>query len=241
MKLDLGDPDVVVAGLRAAIETPLGRAFAGRALRDITHADRLDELTFELPLAGGDAPRSLVTVDAIADLLRHHLEPDDVLAGYAGRLGAPALQQELRGFLNGSIDVVLRIHDDDGDQRFAVVDYKTNWLGGEGEELSAWHYRPSAMADAMQRAHYPLQALLYSVALHRYLRWRLPGYDPGRNLAGALYLFVRGMAGADTPEVDGQPCGVFAWQPPPGLVVALSDLLDVGVPADGFRVPGVGT
>ena len=27
---------------------------------------------------------------------------------------------------------------------------------------------------------YPLQALLYSVALHRYLRWRLPGYRPGR-------------------------------------------------------------
>ena len=30
----------------------------------------------------------------------------------------------------------------------------------------------------MVEAHYPLQALLYSVALHRYLRWRQPGYDP---------------------------------------------------------------
>ena len=48
----------------------------------------------------------------------------------------------------------------------------------------------------MQRAHYPLQALLYTAALHRYLRWRLPGYDPRRNLAGVLYLFVRGMTGA---------------------------------------------
>ena len=62
--------------------------------------------------------------------------------------------------------------------RFAVVDYKTNWLGGEGEDLTAWHYRPAALAAAMQRAHYPLQALFYVVALHRYLRWRLPGYDP---------------------------------------------------------------
>ena len=44
-----------------------------------------------------------------------------------------------------------------------------------------------------------LQALLYTVALHRYLRWRLPGYDPERNLAGVLYLFVRGMVGPDTP------------------------------------------
>ena len=32
----------------------------------------------------------------------------------------------------------------------------------------------------MYRHHYALQALLYTVALHRFLRWRLPGYDPER-------------------------------------------------------------
>ena len=47
----------------------------------------------------------------------------------------------------------------------------------------------------MEHAHYGLQALLYTVALHRYLRWRLPGYDPDVNLAGVLYLFLRGMTG----------------------------------------------
>ena len=80
----------------------------------------------------------------------------------------------------------------------------------------------------MERAHYGLQALLYTVALHRYLRWRLPGYDPARHLAGVLYLFVRGMSGADTPVVDGTPCGVFAWRPPAALVTALSDVLEGG-------------
>ena len=84
--------------------------------------------------------------------------------------------------------------------RFAVVDYKTNWLAPPGEELTAWHHRPAALAAEMQHAHYGLQALLYTVALHRYLRWRLPGYDPERNLAGVLYLFLRGMAGPDTPR-----------------------------------------
>jgi exodeoxyribonuclease V beta subunit len=73
-----------------------------------------------------------------------------------------------------------------------------------------------------------LQALLYSVVVHRYLRWRLPGYDPATHLGGVLYLYVRGMCGPDTPEVDGVPCGVFSWQPPATLVVALSDLLDGG-------------
>ena len=49
-------------------------------------------------------------------------------------------------------------------------------------------------------AHYPLQALLYGVALHRFLRWRLPDYDPERHLGGTLYLFVRGMCGPATPS-----------------------------------------
>ena len=30
---------------------------------------------------------------------------------------------------------------------------------------------------------------------------------------------------AETPEVDGQPCGVFAWHPPAAMVVELSDVL----------------
>ena len=34
------------------------------------------------------------------------------------------------------------------------------------------------------------------------------------------------MTGPDTPVVDGQPCGVFAWRPPAELVGALSDVLD---------------
>jgi exodeoxyribonuclease V beta subunit len=80
----------------------------------------------------------------------------------------------------------------------------------------------------MERAHYPLQALLYLAALHRYLRGRLPDYDADRHLAGVLYLFLRGMTGSGTPRVDGQPCGVFAWRPPTQLVEALSDLLDRG-------------
>jgi exodeoxyribonuclease V beta subunit len=153
-----------------------------------------------------------------------------VLAGYADRLDDPSLQPVLRGYLAGSIDLVLRFgrDGDGGAGRFAIVDYKTNWLGTEGEELSAWHYRPAALAEEMQRAHYPLQALLYTAAFHRYLRWRIRDYDPRRHLAGILYLFVRGMGGAATPRVDEQPCGVFAWCPPPALVEALSDLLDGG-------------
>jgi len=78
----------------------------------------------------------------------------------------------------------------------------------------------------MAEHHYPLQALLYSVALHRYLRWRVPGYDPARHLGGVAYLFVRGMAGKGTPVSRGNPYGVFNWRVPAALVISLSDLLE---------------
>ena len=215
--LDLGDPDRVVEGLRAAIETPLGPIVDGVRLRDVARADRRDELEFELPLAGGDEPTGRLTLRAIARALREHLPAGDPMAAYAARLEDPALRSQVRGFLTGSIDLVLRL---DG-RRFAIVDYKTNWLGPAGEPLTLTHYQPEALTAEMSRSHYGLQALLYTVALHRYLRWRMPGYEPGKHLTGVLYLFLRGMAGeADT--------GVFAWRPPGLLVVALSDLLDRG-------------
>jgi exodeoxyribonuclease V beta subunit len=213
---------VAVEGLRAAIETPL---VEGLRLRDISRSDRLDELDFELPLVGGDDPSGRLTLEAIAAALRRHLPADDPLAGYAERLEDPALRSTVRGFLTGSIDLVVRLEG----PRFAVIDYKTNWLGPPDEELTLGHYEPTALTAEMSRAHYALQALLYSVALHRYLRWRLPGYDPAIHLAGVLYLFLRGMAGADTPVVDGVPCGVFVWQPPGSLIAELSDVLDRGV------------
>ena len=95
-------------------------------------------------------------------------------------------------------------------------------LAGETEgavALAAAHYRADALTAEMERAHYGLQALLYLAALHRFLRWRLPGYDPDRNLAGASYLFLRGMTG--TPGA-----GVFTFAPSGVLVQAISELLD---------------
>jgi exodeoxyribonuclease V beta subunit len=221
--VELGsDEATVVAGLRTALQTPLGSLVGGLRLSAVGRGDRLDELVFELPLVGGERPSGRLLVRDIAALLEAFVPAGDPLQGYAERLRDPALWRELRGFLTGVIDLVLRVPDASGRVRYSVVDYKTNWLGAEGEELSARHYRPEALAEAMQRSHYPLQALLYLVALHRYLRWRLAPYDPARDLGGVLYLFVRGMLGEDDST------GVFAWEPPAGLVEALSDLLDRG-------------
>ena len=229
--VELGDPRAAAAGLAAAAQTPLGALLHGARLCDFGRADRLDELSFELALAGGDEPTGRLALATIAALLRDHLPVGDPLHAYAARLEDPALRPAVRGYLTGSIDLVLRVRGEDGaPPRFAIADYKTNWLAPPGDPLTAWHHRPSALAGEMRHRHYGLQALLYTVALHRYLRWRVPGYSADRHIAGVLYLFLRGMTGPGTPSVDGRPCGVFAWRPPGALVEALSDVFDSGAP-----------
>ncbi len=224
--------DELTDALVAVCDSPLGPLFGGRTLRAIGPRDRLCELDFELPLAGGDTPSARaggtdVLLGDIAGLLRKHLPEGDPVRAYADALAVPALgEQVLRGYLTGSVDLVARLVDEAGETSYVVVDYKTNWLGPREEPLTAASYRPAALDEAMGHSDYPLQALLYAVVLHRFLRWRQPGYDPARHLGGVAYLYLRGMCGPATPAVDGQPCGVFAWRPPVDLVTELSDLLD---------------
>jgi exodeoxyribonuclease V beta subunit len=224
----LGPPGLVggelAEALLPALRTPLGTLAGGRALTDIAPDDRLTELDFELPLRGGDRPNGVTLLRELSGLLRAHLPAEDPLAAYADALDDPVVGDgALKGYLGGSIDAVLRVAG-----RYVIVDYKTNRLGAVDEPLTAWHYRTEAMAAAMTHAHYPLQAMLYEVALHRFLRWRLRDYDPERHLGGALYLFLRGMCGPDVLAADGTVPGVFAWRPPAALVVAVSDALAVG-------------
>ena len=214
-----GSP-LLTTGLAQAISTPLGSLLGDVSLRQFGPDRRLNELAFELPLrTRGHA----ATVAGIGRLITDHLGPDDVLARWASALRDGAFDVDLAGHLTGSIDLVLRL--DDG--RFVVADYKSNRLVPAGTVPPPDAYGRDALAGAMAEHHYPLQALLYEVALHRYLRWRLgPAYSPGDHLGGSAYLFVRGMAGPDTPSVDGHRDGVFDWAVPADLIVELSDLLD---------------
>jgi exodeoxyribonuclease V beta subunit len=222
------DREELADALVAVCDSPLG-PLVGSTLREVPLSDRLREMDFELPLAGGDLASGVVDtrLGDLVPMLERHLPEGDPVRAYAAALTGPLGEQTLRGYLTGSVDVVLRIRSDEG-PRYLVVDYKTNWLGPMDEPLTAHSYRPEALAGAMGHSDYPLQALLYAAVLHRFLRWRQPGYDPAVHLGGVLYLYLRGMCGPATPLVGGSPCGVFAWQPPVALVEELSDLLDGG-------------
>ena len=50
------------------------------------------------------------------------------------------------------------------------------------------------MLEEILSHHYPLQYILYTLALHRYLKSRLGSeYDYSRDFGGVCYLFLRGM------------------------------------------------
>jgi exodeoxyribonuclease V beta subunit len=212
-------------GLVAAVRTPLGPLLDDRCLADLPASDRLAELDFDLPLASV-APR--VTASRIGEVLLHTLPADDPQRVYAQELAEHRFEVELAGYLQGSIDAVLRVPDPVCGHRYVVVDYKTNRLHARGAADPMAAYHPSVLPAEMAHSDYPLQSILYSVAVHRYLRWRLPGYSPEQHLGGIAYLFVRGMVGAATPQADGHPYGVFSWRPPAATVIALDQLLSGG-------------
>ncbi len=220
----------LTAGLASALTTPLGPLLDDRPLRDFNRRDRLDEMTFELKLAPDAEAAMRPRAADVGGLICRHLGSDDPLIGWAEDVAAGAIDVDLAGHLTGAIDGIFRVKSADHPDRYVIVDYKTNRLGTYRTPLQLQDYSVDGMAEAMADHDYPLQALLYSVALHRYLRWRLKAaYRPAENLGGAAYLFVRGMIGPETPLTGPAPHGVFSWPIPHELVVELSDLLHRGV------------
>ncbi len=225
------DAGALADALAEVLDAPLGPVLGQRRLGDIARADRLDELGFELRLGSAGTPEaSLARIGALVAARVRDGAADGLDATTAERIarwgaglaGRPDARTLLAGHLTGSIDAVVRVPGREG-PRFVVVDYKTNRLHRPDRPVRPDDYGQGALAAAMVNHDYPLQALLYAVALHRYLRWRLPGYDPATHLGGVAYLFLRGLVAR--PDDPGSPPGVFGWRVAPALVDAVSDLL----------------
>lgn len=212
----------LVLGLRDALRTPLGPLWGGRCLAELPRTDRLDELAFDLHLGGDPHP----SVRDIGRLLLAALDGGHPLVPWAEEVAAGALEVPLAGHLTGSLDLVARVTGDGPARRWLIADYKTNQLVPRGQAPRPGHYGPEALAGAMAEHHYPLQALFYAVALHRYLRARTPPGEAADDVTGVSYLFLRGMTGPTGS--DGDASGVFGWELPTGLVPELSRLLAEG-------------
>ena len=178
-----------------ALYTPLpagggadGFGCGGDTFRLADIARPVAEMQFHLPVSGLRPARLARAVEAY---------------GYDAPLDDGA--GEINGFLNGYIDVVAR-----AGGRWYVIDYKSNWLG---RDVAA--YSPEAIERTMAQHGYHLQYLLYLVALHRWLRVRLPDYDYDRHVGGAFYLFLRGM------RLHAPGSGVYRDRPPRACIEAI--------------------
>ncbi|MEW9573045.1 exodeoxyribonuclease V subunit beta [Rhodanobacter sp. Si-c] len=116
----------------------------------------------------------------------------------------------VNGMLKGFIDLVF-----EHEGRWYVADYKSNWLGRDASAYTA-----ETMRDSVLQSRYDLQYAIYTLALHRQLKARLPGYDYERHMGGVLYLYLRG--------VDGDGHGVHRERLPFSLVDALDRLFATG-------------
>ena len=98
-----------------------------------------------------------------------------------------------------------------------MLDYKSNRLPA---------YDHATLAVAMEDSEYTLQALLYTLALHRWLRFRLGrAYEYDTRIGGIRYLFCRGLDATD-PALP----GVHYWQPPRALIEGLDALFGHATP-----------
>ena len=198
------DPAELAQWLEQVVATPL-RAAQGETLRlpEVPASRQVRELDFML---AADAVSDRALVDAVGTEFGF-----DVAAGAV----------HWSGFLRGFIDLVFEHRG-----RYYLLDWKSNHLGA-----SAACYAAGPLDAAMRANAYPLQACLYALALHRWLRRRLRDYDYERHCGGAFYVFLRG-AGLDAPGAPG--AGVHALRPSARLVDAL-DRLFAGSPASRRR------
>ncbi|MGQ9669654.1 MAG: exodeoxyribonuclease V subunit beta [Desulfosoma sp.] len=160
--------DSVLSMVQNVLATPLKCDRATVTLEGLGQENCFPEWEFHFPVGPLDPPRLYTALEDKAFYEK----------------SVKGLQFEtLQGLVRGFIDLVFR-----SDGRYFIADYKSNHLGNRLED-----YAPNRLESAMHVHRYPLQMLLYTVALHRYLSVRLPKYDYDTHFGGVFYLFLRGM------------------------------------------------
>ncbi len=201
------DAPEVAAWLEEVVRTPLHAADGSTlALAGVPRWRQVRELEFQLEGRGVDSRRLFEQVGLLPGAAG--------TAGTAGTRGASAPRAaHWSGFLRGFIDLVF-----EHAGRWYIIDWKSNFLGTD-----AHAYRPAALDAEMHRHAYALQAHLYALAVHRWLRRTLPGYRYDTSFGGIFYVFLRG-AGLPGPASATFRPGIHPGRPEAGCIEALDAL-----------------
>jgi exodeoxyribonuclease V beta subunit len=200
---------VIISALSTLLARPTSDLLESKALGDLAVGDVAKEMRFVLALGNNQFEERLAAMARV--LVTHDRSSSDgrgQFHDYFRRLSQvpEGLNQ---GFLVGSLDLVARR----SDNRYVIVDYKTDQLPGDDRPFA-----DDKLFASMEHEHYPLQAVLYSVALHRHLRQSLRGYDPSEHLGGVGYYYLR-VAGDPFAQAGD---GFATWRISPEAVVAAS-------------------
>lgn len=175
--------------LEHALNCRLGPAGEGFCLADVPHDKQLHELEFDFSVPGFDA-RGLESFSDERRLIH--------VGDYS----------EMEGIMNGKIDLFFK-----AGEKYYVLDWKSNYLGDKLAD-----YSTERVQQAMNDNNYHLQYLIYTLAVKKYLRSRVPGFDYDRDFGGVIYLFLRGVRRAGGS-------GIFQSKPTRQDVEGLEQLL----------------
>lgn len=194
---------VLELDLPVAMGDPGKRTFK---LKTIAAADRRSELEFHFALPDIGDRRT----PAILECIENHWEnsADPGKKQLRDLLGKNWDREIPRGFMTGSIDLVFR-----KDGRYYIVDWKSNRRQVRPEDFDV-----KGLQEEMAAHAYYLQYLIYTVAVHQYLRGSLAGYAYNKHFGGVFYLFLRGTSHPDTH-------GVYADRPSQAMIEDLSKIL----------------
>nr|WP_185967915.1 exodeoxyribonuclease V subunit beta [Thalassotalea sp. PS06] len=162
------------------------------SLASLTKERALKELEFYFPV-------SSVKVQAISQYLQRFRGAFGADAAYSAMLPT---RGDIQGMMHGFIDLVF-----EHEGKYYVCDYKSSYLGDHFE-----NYDAKSLQQHMFDNFYDLQALIYSLALHRYLQTRIEDYSFEQHFGGAVYLYLRGMGQAPEEQLfasDNNSYGVY--------------------------------
>ena len=199
--------------LRDVIETPLG----GFKLQDLSDKNCVKEMEFLLSMPNTISSGFYSTAasnQTLNGLINDFYKREDPqMLEYVKE--AQVSFADVKGLMTGFIDL-LAIHEG----RFYVIDYKSNHLGDEPEA-----YSYEAMKKAVAAHRYDVQYLIYTVAVHRFLKKVYGSKYSYDMIGGVRYLFLRGMSGSSglgakgtDKEANTYAPGVFGLRLPEDLI-----------------------
>ena len=182
----------IIILLKRIANITLGGPLGKFKIKNLNSKSSIKELKFDIPICHETNPINTLELSSIFK------EDVDKKYGldYLNKL--MNLNIYSSGFLTGSIDQVFADNPNHEIAKWWVLDWKSNWIGSPlskegGFSCGPSNYSMSRMDEEMYHHHYPLQAHIYLLALHRFLNWRLPNYSPQKHLGGYIYVFLRGL------------------------------------------------